>query len=51
MGIQIKELDARLAQLETILSYLRSDSGSSSVATCMRLGGVAVAVAGRFAGS
>lgn len=49
VGSQIKELEARLAQLETMLAELRSEAGSSSGATRIRLEGVAEAVAERIA--
>lgn len=49
VGRQIKELEARLAQLEAMLAELRSEAGSSSGVTRIRLERVADAVAERIA--
>ena len=49
VGRQIKELEARLAQLEATLAEVRSEAGSSSGATRLRLERVAEAMAERIA--
>ena len=49
VGLQIKELETRVAHLEAMLVEVRSEAGSSSGATRIRLEGVAEAVAERIA--